>query len=167
MGRIQRTLIRDEGERVVIRHNHYLGLVFVAFAAIPLLVPFKSTSSQAGLWITSGGGLVFAALGLYYFLQRRELVLDLRAGRCAFTSGTWPTLRTLRGELTRIQDVRVEERTTGRGLRLRPATTFEVRFAIQGVLEPFTFLETSDASEALDLQRHWRTRLVEAGRRAA
>jgi hypothetical protein len=167
MGGIQRTLIRDEGERVVIQHNHYLGLVFVAFAAIPLLVPFKSTWSQAGLWATSAGALAFAAVGLAYFLQRRKLELDLRGGRCAFTSGTWPTLRTLRGELDKIQDVRVECRRSGRGLRRGPSTTFEVRFAIQGVLEPFTFLETRDGGEALDLQRRWRARLDEAAHRAA
>lgn len=149
---VQRNLIVDRGERVAIEHNHRLGLVFVAFAAIPMLVPFRSTSASFGTAATTVAALAFALAGLGYFLRRRKLELDLAARRCKVTRGFWPALDVAEAPLERIRSIDLVPHAR------RGRETYELRFVLDTTY--FSLWETDDREEALDGQRHWRERLA-------
>ncbi len=149
---VQRNLIVDRGSRVTIEHNHRLGLVFVAFAAIPMLVPFRSTSASLGAAATLAGALAFALAGIGYFLRRRKLELDLAARRCTVTRGVWPALDVAESPLERILDVELAPRAR------RGRETWALSLVLDTMR--FSLWETDDREEALDGQRHWRERIA-------
>jgi hypothetical protein len=157
MSNIQRTLIDDDGERVVLRYNHYLGLVFVAFAAIPMLVPFKSSASELGTLLTSIGAAASALFGVVLLLRRHSIALDFRARRFVLTKGFWPRLARHEAPLSAIRTIDVRERGHG-----RRQPTFEVRLWIDRENEAFSFFESPDRQEALDVMQRWRARLEAA-----
>ena len=153
MSDIQRKLIRDTGERVVIRNNHQLGAVFFALAAIPLFVPFRATTPY-GIVLTSLGACAFVALGTGLFLWRNSIELDLAAGTCVRRSGFWPRVQRTTGLLSMVTSVRIDERRHRFGRR----TTYEVSFTLGGE-EAFTFFETPERTEAVEVQEDWLARL--------
>lgn len=155
MSSIQRTLIQDDGQRVVLSYNHYLGLVFVAFAAIPMLVPFKTTSGQLGTTLTSVGAVALLLLGTALFLRRRSMAFDFRARRFELIKGFWPCTSHHVAPFEQIRSIEVFEKPHGSRRR-----TFEVRIWIERENDAFTFFETPDRSEAFDTQMHWQKRIA-------
>ncbi|MCC7014290.1 MAG: hypothetical protein IT454_17150 [Planctomycetes bacterium] len=155
MTNIQRTLIKDDGQHVVLAYNHYLGLVFVAFAFIPMLVPFKATSGALGNAVTSGGAALFAVVGSVLFLRRNALALNFRTRRFVLTKGFWPRPSRHEGSFEHIRAIDLFERRHG---RKRP--TYEVRILIDRESAAFPFFESPDREEALDELHRWQARFA-------
>lgn len=154
MSDIQRTLIRDRQQVVVIRNNHQLGVVFLALAAIPLLVPFKTSVTLYGTALTTVGTIAFLAIGVLALLWRNAIELDLGARTCTLRSGWWPRVRSTTGPLSRVTGVRIDERRHRFGRR----PTWEVAFALGGD-EAFTFFESHERDEAAEVRELWLARL--------
>jgi Na+/proline symporter len=153
MSDIQRTVIRDEGERVLVRNNHALGLVFAGFAAIPMLVPFKANASYVGTWLTSAGAVAFLVVGLGLFLWRRSLELDFLRRTSTLRSGFWPSVRCDSAPLAGVSDVSLVERRA-----FACGTTYVLAFTLPNGAS-FTFFETPERDEALEERAKWLARL--------
>jgi len=153
------SLIREEGRVFYFSYPSNDGKVWCIFGAVICFLGYVGIPNLLGQILVLLFGGILSTVGIFMFLWRHNLRIDLQKRHIVRQFGTWPHLKTETRHLTDLQGVVLTSTSSASGMSASYRPFWFVSLSIYGVDRVLSIDETYDKSTAYKKLDMWARKL--------